>query len=132
MTMVESLASGKPVIALGRGGVLEIVGQDYGVLYPDWSVASLGEALREFDRIGPSLSPLNLSRQAQRLLRSGVRREFPFRAFGKGLAFCRTGVRGGRGGALSEFTRCLHGPNDTRRFPFLRSGMQTESLVGRR
>jgi glycosyltransferase involved in cell wall biosynthesis len=66
MTMVESLASGKPVIALGRGGALEIVGEDCGVLYPDWSIASLSEALREFDRAQPSFSPLHLSRRAER------------------------------------------------------------------
>src|SRR6202021_3592610 len=41
MTMVESLASGKPVIALGRGGALEIVGKDCGVLYGGHSEADL-------------------------------------------------------------------------------------------
>ena len=64
MTMVESLASGKPVIALGRGGAMEIVGADGGVLYDDASEAGLTEALRVFDRVEPSISPLLLSTRA--------------------------------------------------------------------
>ena len=35
MTMVESLASGKPVIALGRGGAMEIVADGCGILYAE-------------------------------------------------------------------------------------------------
>src|SRR6202000_3180350 len=35
ITMVESLASGKPVIALGRGGALEIVREKCGVLFQE-------------------------------------------------------------------------------------------------
>ncbi|HTF67060.1 MAG TPA: glycosyltransferase, partial [Edaphobacter sp.] len=45
ITMVEALASGKPVIALGRGGALEIVTTGRGVLYAEPSEASLEEAL---------------------------------------------------------------------------------------
>jgi glycosyltransferase involved in cell wall biosynthesis len=50
MTMVEALASGKPVIALGRGGALEIVEDGCGVLYPRASEESLETALRVFER----------------------------------------------------------------------------------
>ncbi len=35
--MVESLASGKPVLALGRGGAVEIVREKCGVLYQEAS-----------------------------------------------------------------------------------------------
>lgn len=48
MTMIEALASGKPVIALARGGALEIVQQGNGVLYAEPTEAALEEALREF------------------------------------------------------------------------------------
>ena len=72
MTMVESLASGKPVIALGRGGAAEIVGQDCGVLYGDHSEADLLGALREFDRIEPIVSPLYLRQRAERFSRGCV------------------------------------------------------------
>ncbi len=64
MTMVESLASGKPVIALGRGGAVEIVGDDGGVLYREASEAALNGALRTFDRIESSLSPFGLHAKA--------------------------------------------------------------------
>jgi glycosyltransferase involved in cell wall biosynthesis len=46
MTMVEALASGKPVIALGRGGSREIVGGGCGVLYDAPTEAALHAALK--------------------------------------------------------------------------------------
>jgi len=76
MTMVESLASGKPVVALGRGGAVEIVGQDCGVLYGDHSEAALREALREFDRLEPFISPLYLRRRAERFSESAFEQGF--------------------------------------------------------
>jgi len=66
MTMVESLASGKPIVALGRGGALEISGPSCGVLYDDHSEAALTRALKEFDRIEPLISPLYLRQRAER------------------------------------------------------------------
>ncbi len=50
ITMVESLASGKPVIAVGKGGALEIVRDGCGILYDEPDEASLAEALNLFDR----------------------------------------------------------------------------------
>jgi glycosyltransferase involved in cell wall biosynthesis len=47
---VEALASGKPVIALARGGALETVPEDLGgVLYSEASEVGLSRALVEFD-----------------------------------------------------------------------------------
>jgi glycosyltransferase involved in cell wall biosynthesis len=60
MTMVESLASGKPVLAFGRGGAVEIVREKCGVLYEESSEACLAEALHTFDRIEPAINPLYL------------------------------------------------------------------------
>jgi glycosyltransferase involved in cell wall biosynthesis len=60
ITTVESLASGKPVIALGRGGSLEIVRERCGVLYDEPSEAGLGGALRAFDRMEHWFNPLFL------------------------------------------------------------------------
>src|SRR3569623_133871 len=51
ITMVEALASGKPVLAVARGGAVEIVGNGQGILYPESDEASLAEALHSFDRI---------------------------------------------------------------------------------
>ncbi len=60
MTMVESLASGKPVIALGRGGALEIVTEGCGTLYSEPTEASLSGALNSFDRSRFLLTPPQL------------------------------------------------------------------------
>jgi glycosyltransferase involved in cell wall biosynthesis len=66
ITMVESLASGKPVIALGRGGASEIVGDGCGVLYPDATEAGLDEALRSFEQIRHSIDARHLAKRASR------------------------------------------------------------------
>lgn len=52
---VEAFASGKPVVALARGGALETVPANGGVLYADPSESSLNEALRHLD--GLSFDP---------------------------------------------------------------------------
>ena len=57
ITMVEALASGKPVIALARGGAMEIIENGRGLLYPERTEASLGNALETFDRIESLMDP---------------------------------------------------------------------------
>ena len=76
MTMVESLASGKPVIALGRGGAVEIVREKCGVLYQDATEAGLEDALRTFDRIEPSFNPLYLGPPSAEFSESVFERNF--------------------------------------------------------
>ena len=76
MTMVESLASGKPVIALGRGGALEIVREKCGVLYQDPSEAGLEDALRAFDHVEPSFNPLYLRTSVGEFSESVFERNF--------------------------------------------------------
>jgi glycosyltransferase involved in cell wall biosynthesis len=76
MTMVEALASGKPVIALGRGGALEIVTTGRGVLYAEPSEASLEEALRTFDRIQPSFEASFLKSAASAFSESQFEHDF--------------------------------------------------------
>ncbi len=60
ITMVEALASGKPVIALARGGALEIVENGRGVLFSEPNEASLADALRSFDRVEPLIDSYRL------------------------------------------------------------------------
>jgi glycosyltransferase involved in cell wall biosynthesis len=64
MTMVESLASGKPVIALGSGGALDIVSNGCGVLYAEPNEACLEDALRAFDRVEALIHPGQLKMRA--------------------------------------------------------------------
>jgi glycosyltransferase involved in cell wall biosynthesis len=76
MTMVESLASGKPVIAFGRGGALEVVGDDGGLLYNEMTEAALNNALQSFDRMEPSLSPFYLRTKAAQFSEEVFERKF--------------------------------------------------------
>lgn len=67
MTPVEALASGKAVIALGRGGVLESVPLSEpvgGVLYD--APEQLPRAIEEFERMEPHVSPASLRKWAER------------------------------------------------------------------
>jgi len=108
ITMVESLASGKPVVALGRGGAVEIVREKCGVLFQDSTETGLADALRTFDRIEPSFNPL--------CVRTAVA-EFSEAAFERNFS-AALGRLVGRGMAADvpkpEFTRCLQAPYDTR------------------
>lgn len=60
LTPVEALASGKPVIALGRGGALESVPDSGGVLYGDASGECLSAAVERFERIEARFRPAPL------------------------------------------------------------------------
>jgi glycosyltransferase involved in cell wall biosynthesis len=78
MTAVEALASGKPVVALGRGGALESVPFEAprgGVFYEAPDEAYLEAALLEFDQIEASVSPTALQRYAQRFSTSRFHRK---------------------------------------------------------
>jgi len=74
---VESLAAGKPVIGLGRGGTLEIVPPDApcGVLYDEPAEDALETALGEFDASEHCFNPRELSSRAARFSESVFRRE---------------------------------------------------------
>jgi glycosyltransferase involved in cell wall biosynthesis len=68
MTPVEALASGKPVIALGRGGALESVPSFGGVIYSD--PAQIDDAIARFEVLEPTVRPTDLQVWAQRFSES--------------------------------------------------------------
>ncbi len=76
INMVEALASGKPVIALARGGALEIVENGHGVLYPEQNEASLEDALRSFDRVESFIDPRELIDSVSRYSEAAFQRRF--------------------------------------------------------
>lgn len=49
ITPLEAMAAGRPVIALGRGGLLDTVTDKTGILYSDYSVEGLVTAVRQFE-----------------------------------------------------------------------------------
>ncbi len=77
LTPVEAQASGRPVIAFGRGGALETVagfftGESFdpecttGVFFPEQSVESLVGALRAFESVESKFSPQVVAARARR------------------------------------------------------------------
>src|SRR5258706_12413940 len=63
MTPVEALASGKPVVALGRGGVLESVPLENpvgGVFYSEPEEEQLDAAIRSLERMESRIVPQEL------------------------------------------------------------------------
>src|SRR5439155_13123545 len=66
MTPVEALASGKPVIALGRGGALETVPSFGGVFYAEPDPDCIAGAVARFEEMEPSIRPAELQAWAQK------------------------------------------------------------------
>jgi glycosyltransferase involved in cell wall biosynthesis len=67
ITMVEALASGKPLVALGRGGALDIAPRDRGaVQYANPTEHDLKDALERFDAIEADIRPGLLQAHAHR------------------------------------------------------------------
>jgi glycosyltransferase involved in cell wall biosynthesis len=86
---VETLASGKAVIALGRGGVLETVPLSHprgGFLYSEPGERQLESALQEFERHEKYLSPSRFQSYATRFSREVFRREISNILFGSATA----------------------------------------------
>jgi len=78
LTPVEALASGKPVIALGRGGVLDSVPlQDPigGLFYDSPDEDHLRQALSAFDSLEPRIRPAELQEYARRFSEQEFRRK---------------------------------------------------------
>jgi len=73
---VEALASGKPVIALARGGTMEIVQNGCGVLYAEPTEESLETALRRLDEVGHLIEPGALQARAAEFSEAQFERRF--------------------------------------------------------
>jgi glycosyltransferase involved in cell wall biosynthesis len=70
---VEAMASGKPVVALGRGGVLEAVppeGRGAAVFYTEPGDAPLEQALKRFEEVEAMVRPTELQAWAERFSES--------------------------------------------------------------
>jgi hypothetical protein len=76
ITMVEPLASGKPLIALAQGGALEIVRDGCGLLYPEPSESALGAALEKFASVQHTMRPSRMQLRASRFSESAFQTRF--------------------------------------------------------
>ena len=72
---VEALASGKPVLALGRGGALETVPPFGGVLYPEPEPEHLERALTSLEKLEPRIRPAELLGHARQFSESEFMRK---------------------------------------------------------
>ena len=75
---VEALASGKPLIALGRGGVLESVPEENpraGFFFREPGEGPLAAAVRAFEQHEPYLSPMAIRHLASRFSEERFQRE---------------------------------------------------------
>ncbi|MDE3164312.1 MAG: glycosyltransferase, partial [Acidobacteriota bacterium] len=76
MTAVEAQASGKPVIALGRGGALETVPPFGGVLYDSPSDEQVAESVEHFERCEGGFIASDMQAAATRFSENAFRRAF--------------------------------------------------------
>ena len=66
ITPVESMASGRPVVAFGRGGALDtVLPEETGMFFTEQTPESLNEALDAFEAFLPHFSPDDAVAQAQ-------------------------------------------------------------------
>lgn len=67
ITPVEAMASGRPVVALGRGGVLDsVVPESTGLFFGSAEVDALVEAVEQMERFLPHFDPRDAIKQANR------------------------------------------------------------------
>jgi len=76
ITSVEALASGKPVIALGRGGALETVPSCGGAFFDSPSEDDLSAAIANFENLERHISPADLQTHARRFSEADFVRKF--------------------------------------------------------
>jgi glycosyltransferase involved in cell wall biosynthesis len=77
ITPVEAQACGTPVIAYGRGGVLETVKEGVtGLFFPEQSPEAVVEAVQAFERQETALDPAVIRANAERFGKERFRREF--------------------------------------------------------
>jgi glycosyltransferase involved in cell wall biosynthesis len=77
ITPVEAQACGTPVLAYGKGGVLEsVIDQKTGLFFGRQQVDSLTECVQRFERMADQFDPVVIHQHAQRFSHENFRRAF--------------------------------------------------------
>lgn len=76
ITPLESLYNGRPVIAYGRGGVLDTVSESTGVFFADQSVESLIKAVEKFEKEKSRFRPQQLRESVMSFRRQDFRAQY--------------------------------------------------------
>ncbi len=73
---VEAQACGTPVIAYGRGGALDtVIHEKTGMLFPEQSVLSLSQAIKQFEKRGVDYTTADIANYAQKFSNERFRSE---------------------------------------------------------
>jgi glycosyltransferase involved in cell wall biosynthesis len=76
ITPLESLYNGRPVIAYGRGGLLDTVTPETGIFFPEQTVESLMAAVEEFERRKAEFRPEAARARALGFTRARFKEEY--------------------------------------------------------
>lgn len=76
ITPLESMYNGRPVIAYGKGGLLDTVTEETGVFFPEQSVESLIAAVEKFEREEARFDPARIRERAMGFTRAHFLRDF--------------------------------------------------------
>ncbi|XXF75618.1 glycosyltransferase [Myxococcaceae bacterium GXIMD 01537] len=74
ITPLEAQATGRPVIAFGRGGALETVTSRTGLFFSEQTPASLAAAVRQFEHWEADFRPADARAQAERFSKAAFQR----------------------------------------------------------
>ena len=77
LTPVEAMASGRPVLALGRGGALETVRDgETGLFFSEQSVTAIRDAIEKFEQVEDRFNPTAIRRHAEGFSSAAFRARF--------------------------------------------------------
>jgi glycosyltransferase involved in cell wall biosynthesis len=76
ITPLEAMYCGRPVVAYGKGGLLDTVTRETGVFFPEQTVASLNEAVAELEKNLDRFRPEAARARALEFTREHFRREY--------------------------------------------------------
>lgn len=76
ITPLEAMASGTPVIALGKGGALETVDSNSGIFFPESTVDSLMQGIDTFEKMEKSFQSDKIKERAKKFSKQKFQEQF--------------------------------------------------------
>jgi glycosyltransferase involved in cell wall biosynthesis len=76
ITPLEAMYCGRPVIAYGKGGLLDTVTPETGIFFPEQTVASLNAAVEKFEKNEAQFLPAKARARAEEFSREHFRKQY--------------------------------------------------------